>query len=178
MTTLDERQEAVAVHERRATRAVTNYVIGGTWYIGIWYFAVAVVGAAIIVVIEVSNDGVGINPATGPAGSARFFLFVMGILLPLMLMPVHLAAGGTRRTLTRGFLVGGAAVGVMFAAAATLVVLLQPWVLDLLGVGTGRPCRSSRSWARRSRSASSTSSPATRSPSATTGSAAGAGPGC
>ncbi|SDS13014.1 hypothetical protein SAMN04489860_0866 [Paraoerskovia marina] len=133
-TTLDARREAVADHERRATRAVTRYAVGGTWYIGIWYFVVSVVAAVVVITIEVRNGGVGINPAAGPAGSARFFLFVMAILLPLMITPVHLAAGGTRRTLTRGFLRGGAAVGLMFAAVSTLLVVVQPVVLGWLDV--------------------------------------------
>lgn len=135
-TTLDARRDAVVAHERRATRAVTDYVIGGTWYIGIWFLVISIVAAAIVITIEVRNGGLGINPASGPVGSARFFLFVMAILLPLMLMPVHLAAGGTRRTLARGFLRGGAIVGLMFAAVSTLLVTLQPVVLDALDVAT------------------------------------------
>lgn len=132
-TSIDERRRAVVAHERRATRSVAEYFTGGTWHIGLWYWVISAIVVIVLVVVQAKNPGVEISIGTGPAGSTRFFLMVMAILLPLMITHVHLAAGGTRRTLTRGLISGAVVVGVTFGAVATLLGLIQPIAVEFIG---------------------------------------------
>jgi hypothetical protein len=118
--TTERRALESAVH-RRGVRAVAWYYVGGTWYVGVWFWAIAIAVGALVLWIMRLNDDIDVTAVGGVAGSARFFLFVMGILLPLMTIGVHVAAGGTRRSFTQGLWIGAAASGVTFGVASGLV---------------------------------------------------------
>jgi hypothetical protein len=116
-----ERRALESAAHRRGVRAVAWYYIGGTWYVGLWFWAIAIVVGALVLWIMRLNDDVDVTAVGGVAGSARFFLFVMGILLPLMTIGVHVAAGGTRRSYTQGLWIGAVVSGVTFGVASALV---------------------------------------------------------
>jgi len=116
-----ERHALEAAAHRRGVRTVSWYYIGGTWYIGVWFWAIALAVGALVLWIMRLNDEVDVTAVGGVAGSARFFLFVLGILLPLMTIGVHVAAGGTRRSYTQGLWIGAAVSGVTFGIASGLV---------------------------------------------------------
>lgn len=129
----EARRAVVVAHHRRSVRAVAERVLGACWYIGVWFWAIALVITGIMLVVQTRVDGVEVDALNGPAGSARFFLFVMGILLPLVFVAVHVAAGGTRRAFVQGLWAGAVAAGVSFGAAATLVA----WLVDVVARRAG-----------------------------------------
>lgn len=116
-----ERRALETAAHRRGVRAVASYFIGGTWFVGLWFWAIALVVGVLILWIMTRNDDVSIEAVGGVAGSAKFFLFVMGIILPLMTIAVHVAAGGTRRSYTHGLWIGATVSGLTFGIAAALV---------------------------------------------------------
>ncbi|MFB7888000.1 hypothetical protein ACFVSK_01225 [Cellulosimicrobium cellulans] len=116
-----ERRALESAAHRRGVNAVAWYFIGGTWYVGVWFWAIALAVGALILWIMERNDDVSIEAVGGVAGSAKFFLFVMGIILPLMTIAVHVASGGTRRSYTHGLWIGAAVSGMTFGVATALV---------------------------------------------------------
>lgn len=116
-----ERRALEKAAHRRGVRAVAWYFIGGTWYVGVWFWLIALAVGALVLWIMQRNDDVSIEGVGGVAGSAKFFLFVMGILLPLMTIALHVAAGGTRRSYTHGLWIGAAVSGLTFGIATALV---------------------------------------------------------
>ncbi|QJW35708.1 hypothetical protein [Cellulosimicrobium protaetiae] len=116
-----ERRAIEAAAHRRGVRAVARYYAVGTWYVGLWFWAIALAVGALILWIMERNDDVSIEAVGGVAGSAKFFLFVMGIILPLMTIAVHVASGGTRRSYTHGLWIGATVSGLSFGLASALV---------------------------------------------------------
>ncbi len=116
-----ERRALESAAHRRGVRAVAGYFVGSTWYVGVWFWAIALAVGGIVLWVMERNDDVSIEAVGGVAGSAKFFLFVMGIILPLMTIALHVAAGGTRRSFTHGMCVGAVVSGLTFGVAAALV---------------------------------------------------------
>ncbi|OLT48620.1 hypothetical protein [Cellulosimicrobium sp. CUA-896] len=138
-TTEQARRAVVAAHHRRGVRATAEYMVGATWYIGVWFWAIALAVGGIIVAAQSRAGDVDVSALNGPAGSAKFFLFVMGIVLPLTLVVVHLASGGTRRSFLHGTVAGAAVVGVTFGLVAALLAWAERWLYDRLGWQTAWP---------------------------------------
>lgn len=125
---LTQRRAVEAAAHRRAVRTIAEYYIGGTWYVGVWFWVIALAVGALILWIMQRNEDVSIGAVGGVAGSAKFFLFVLGIILPLMTIAMHVAAGGTRRSYTQGLWIGAAVSGVTFGLATALVKWLEWWL--------------------------------------------------
>lgn len=123
-----QRRAVEAAAHRRAVRTVAEYYIGGTWYVGVWFWAIALAVGALILWIMQRNGDVSIGAVGGVAGSAKFFLFVLGIILPLMTVAMHVAAGGTRRSYTQGLWIGAVVSGTTFALATALVKWFEWWL--------------------------------------------------
>ncbi|MFC8922560.1 hypothetical protein [Cellulosimicrobium sp. NPDC057127] len=113
---------------RRAVRAVAEYYIGGTWYVGVWFWVIALAVGALILWIMERNGDVNVGAVGGVAGSAKFFLFVLGIILPLMTVALHVAAGGTRRSFAHGLWLGAAVSGLTFGLATAAVRWFEWWL--------------------------------------------------
>ncbi|MCB7136260.1 hypothetical protein [Cellulosimicrobium marinum] len=116
-----ERRAAESAAHRRGVRAVITYYVAGTWWVGVWFWVIALAVGALILWIMRRNGEASIDAVGGVAGSAKYFLFVMGILMPLMTIATHVASGGTRRSFAHGLWIGTALSGATFGLAAALV---------------------------------------------------------
>ncbi|MFD1827741.1 MULTISPECIES: hypothetical protein [Mumia] len=122
--------------ERRGmwTSAYATFV--GTWQIGAYFWiAVVLISVGLTVVIDTWADVEG-SIADGVLGSAPYFLGVMGIIIPLAMLPMHLAGGATRRSFTRGVVVAGFALGVTYAFAGAVGMLVESLVFGGLDWST------------------------------------------
>ncbi|MFF2623535.1 hypothetical protein [Oerskovia jenensis] len=125
--------------EKRSLRTAVWSMAAGTWQIGVWFWAIVLIIAGIIGYVEVRTDVLDGSVIDGVvSGSAKFFLFVMGIITPLAMIAVHVAAGGTRRSFIRSTWVTAVILGVTFALVAAvlgyvewLVFRAQGWSPDL-----------------------------------------------
>ncbi|MFD2793679.1 hypothetical protein ACFS27_08965 [Promicromonospora vindobonensis] len=111
------RDALVREAERRAARQAAGVTIRIVRTVGGLYWAIfTVVAAAIIIGMTRFGSGldVGILDAQ-MGGPSRWFMMVLGMIVPAAYLRLHLAAGGTRGTLAtgtvRGALVGGAMLG-------------------------------------------------------------------
>ncbi|WP_454044716.1 hypothetical protein [Cellulosimicrobium sp. Marseille-Q8652] len=128
-----QRAALVATAHRRGVRATAEYAIGATWVIGAWFWVIALlIGGVILFVMQRAGD-VEITAVGGPAESAPYFLLVMGIVMPLAMVALHVAAGGTRRSFFQGLALSGVVVGVTFGAAAALVAWVTWWAAERYG---------------------------------------------
>ena len=69
-----ERRALESAAHRRGVKAVAWYYVVGTWYVGVWFWAIALAVGALILWIMHRNDDVSIEAVGGVAGSAKFFL--------------------------------------------------------------------------------------------------------
>ncbi|MBD5786119.1 hypothetical protein IF650_08005 [Cellulosimicrobium terreum] len=128
-----ERAAFETAAHRRGVRATAEYAVFATWYIGVWFWVVALaIGGIILFVMQRTGD-VDLTAVSGPSESARFFLFVMGIVLPLSMVALHVAAGGTRRSFAQGMWVSGLVVGLTFGLVSAAVAWIEWWGFDRAG---------------------------------------------
>ncbi|WP_262852729.1 hypothetical protein [Mumia quercus] len=129
----DTLDAAAPTQERRGmwTSAYATFV--GTWQIGTYFWiAVVLISVGLTFVLDRWSE-VDSSVADGILGSAPIFLGVMGIVVPLAMLPLHLAGGATRRSFVRGIVVAGVGLGLTFGLAGALGMLVESVVLDALG---------------------------------------------
>lgn len=131
--TTSDRAAFVASADRTATRAVAENLVGATWWIGAWFWAIYVAVLAVQAVVAIVDGGSDIRSAAGSFSPPWIFLLVLGIVLLSQVSRLHVVAGGTRRTLLRGGRWAAAIIAVTFGAAAWLALLLSDVVVRALG---------------------------------------------
>lgn len=127
--------------EQRGARRAAAVTVRVVVTIGAWYWAIFLVVAAAVII---GNDrfGSGLDQGVLDAqmgGPSRWFLLVLGIIIPAAYLRLHVAAGGTRRSLAvgtvQGALVSGVLIGLVTALyllgeRALFAALDQPWVRE------------------------------------------------
>lgn len=147
MTTADvaaaatDRDALVRAAEGRAARTAAGATVRVIRTIGGWYWAIFAVVAVTIAVL-MTRYGPGLDEAvldSQMGGSSRWVALVLGLIVPAAYLRLHLAAGGTRRTLVsgtvRGALLGGLVIGLFTAVYLTgerllLGALGQTWTRE------------------------------------------------
>ncbi|WP_418275811.1 hypothetical protein ACNHYB_13260 [Isoptericola jiangsuensis] len=127
---------AGAVRDLVAARAprrrfVRQLLVSGAWFWGVWAVFVAGVPAAID---RWGGDMVGLTYELAGA-PARWVALAVGAVVTDGVLRLHLAAGGTRRSLVTGATTGAALVGPLFGVMAVLLTLGEERVFD----GLDRP---------------------------------------
>ena len=118
--------------EQRGTSTSAYALFFGTWQLATYYWiAVVLISAAVTVMIN-TWDEVGGSIADGILGSVPFFLAVMGIIIPLGTLPLHVAGGGTRRSLFRGTVAATVALGVSMGLVGAFGMLVEYGVFAAL----------------------------------------------
>ena len=130
-----QRAAARRAAHQRSVRTATWSMSVGTWQIGAWFWVVVLVIAGVIGYVELRTDILDGSVIDGVvSGSAKFFLFVMGILTPIASIAVHVAAGGTRRSFIRSAWCTAAILGVTFALVAAVLGYVEWLVLRAQGL--------------------------------------------
>lgn len=116
--------------EGRATLQAFLGAAGMVASIGLWFWgilAVVQIGLGVLLprLLDVLGSGsAGASVQVGPVGAPQVFLFVMGIITGSGFLDVHVAAGATRRSAWRGWVLAAPAVGIAFAAVGLLTTAL------------------------------------------------------
>ncbi|GMA32011.1 hypothetical protein [Litorihabitans aurantiacus] len=122
--------------ERRGLEQILVGALGLVAAIGLWFWGILVVlqvGIGIVLPRVLDDEEAGIQISAGPVGPVQVFLFVMGIVTAAGLLTVHVAAGGTRRSAWRGWLLAAPVVGVSFAVVGLGVTALSRAVATASG---------------------------------------------
>ncbi|ACQ78747.1 hypothetical protein Bcav_0484 [Beutenbergia cavernae DSM 12333] len=127
MSTITASERAAAARRREAfmTRQVALGCLRSTWVVFAGFWVVMVIVLAVLTVVQARTNALD-EPVFAFLGSSRFFLFVMGIILPLALLAPHVVgSGGTRRSIVRGHYALALASGVTFGLLAVLLTLAE-----------------------------------------------------
>ncbi len=115
------RDALVREAEGRAARRAAGATIRIVRMIGAWYWVIFVI-VAVAIILGKTRFGSGVDEGIIDAqmgGPSRWFVMVLGMIIPAAYLRLHVAAGGTRRALVtgtvRGALVGGAMLGLVTA---------------------------------------------------------------
>lgn len=122
--------------EARATQQAFFGAFLMVWTIGLWLWAIFTAVQILVTVLLArfldQGDG-NVVISIGPVGAPQIFLFVMGLVTGAGLLTIHVAAGGTRRSAVRGWLLAAPAAGATFAVVSVLVTALVRWIAALTG---------------------------------------------
>lgn len=128
---LDERR---TVAHRSAVRAVDRQVRTVLLAVGVWYWPIITLAAVTIALIQLRVGELEGSTVQYVVGSARWFAFSLGVIVPLSMIRPHLAAGGTRRALVRGAARGAARAGAVFGLAVAVLYAVEQGAWRLLGL--------------------------------------------
>ncbi|MGF0118186.1 hypothetical protein ACQFYA_17975 [Promicromonospora sp. Marseille-Q5078] len=142
-----ERDAFAADAHHRAVRHVSWTFASGALVVGAWYWgAFLLITVAVPLVVSAVGGVMGGGVATGLEFSARWFVLSMGVVLTVMTVVTHLAAGGTRRALGSGTLRAAGVAGVANGIAFVVVLLVERgvfgavgWEWDPVGIGLASP---------------------------------------
>ncbi|WP_125776363.1 hypothetical protein [Antribacter gilvus] len=119
------RARADDVH-KRAVKAVENTVAGAVIVVGLWFWLILLLVAAVLVVIELRTGSIGPGSVVeNILVSPRWFALVMGLIVPVGVLTVHLAAGGTRKALVDGIVRAALFSGGAYGVATAALLLLE-----------------------------------------------------
>ncbi|GAB4086584.1 hypothetical protein GCM10028784_32140 [Myceligenerans cantabricum] len=128
---LDDRRAAA---QRSAVRAVDRQIGTVLLAVGAWYWPIIALAALAVAVIQVRLDALDGSTLQYTVGSARWFAFSLGVIIPMAMIRPHVAAGGTRRALFRGVARGAAASGIGFGLVIAVLYAVEQGVWQLLGL--------------------------------------------
>ncbi|GAA2243467.1 hypothetical protein GCM10010413_52880 [Promicromonospora sukumoe] len=119
------RDTLVREAERRAARRAAGVTVRVVATIGAWYWAIFAV-IAVAVVLGTVRWGSGMDQGVVDAqlgGSSRWFVLVLGLIIPATYLRLHVAAGGTRRSMTTGTVRGALVSGLLIGAVTALYLV-------------------------------------------------------
>lgn len=129
-TTLEERGR-VARH--RSMRAAENVVVGAMLRTTAWFWGSIVLVGIVIAVLQSRFGELDGSALQYTLGSTRWFMFTMGLILAIAVLPMHVAAGGTRRAFVDGFIRGALFIGLVTGLVTATVLLVERLVWGALG---------------------------------------------
>lgn len=119
MSTAVNLEERGRLARQRSTRAAEKSLMGGLLVTSGWFWGTISIVSIVIAVIQGRFGGLEGSTLQYTLGSARWYMFTMGMILALAVLPLHIAAGGTRRSfvtaLIRTSVLGGVLTGLLTA---------------------------------------------------------------
>ncbi|MCA5894365.1 hypothetical protein LEP48_13560 [Isoptericola sp. NEAU-Y5] len=132
--TRDQRDAFAAQVHSCAVRKVFRTVTEGCVVLGLGFWAVfGLVMVVVPLVVHRSGGVMGGGVSYGAEYSARWFAFSLGMILFLLVLATHLAAGGTRRALFTGVLGASLVTGLLYGVLHALFLLAERGLFGALG---------------------------------------------
>jgi hypothetical protein len=131
MSTAVNLEERGRLARQRSTRAAEKALMGGLLVTSAWFWGTIVVVSIVIAVVQGRFGGLEGSTLQYTLGSARWYMFTMGLILAIAVLPLHIAAGGTRRSFVTGLIRTSVLVGLL---TGLLTAVLLPAERLLWGV--------------------------------------------
>ncbi|WP_275006864.1 hypothetical protein [Promicromonospora iranensis] len=128
--TLEERGQ-LARH--RSVRAAEKALMGGLLVTSGWFWGTVITTSIIIAAIQGRFGGLEGSTLQYTLGSARWYMFTMGLILAVAVLPLHIAAGGTRRSFVIGLVRTSALVGLLTGLLVAIVVPAERLIWGAIG---------------------------------------------
>lgn len=121
--------------EGRAARRAAGATIRIVRMIGAWYWVIFVI-VAVAIIVGKARLGSGLDEGVVDAqmgGPSRWFVLVLGMIIPAAYLRLHVAAGGTRRALVTGTVQGALVGGAMLGLVTAVYLVGERALFDALG---------------------------------------------
>ncbi|WP_369370057.1 hypothetical protein AB1046_14720 [Promicromonospora sp. Populi] len=129
------RAEHVRTRHLRGVAAVDRRLRRAGVVVGVWFWAVyAVYAVAITVGNAATGNDLEISAFDATIGSSRWPVIWLGVAASVAILALHVAAGGSRRSLFEGTLRGSLVVGAGFGVVTTLALLGERELSTALGM--------------------------------------------
>lgn len=118
---------------RRTVRATAGWMLNLHLHLAAWFWGIAAVVLTTAIVIISRFDAPEHSVVAFSRQAALWFPFSMFIAVTAAYLPVHVAAGLTRRALSLGTLVAAVVMGAVYAVVFDGLLLTERTVFDALG---------------------------------------------
>ena len=119
----------------RGVAGVSRRLHGAGLTIGIWFWGVyALYAVGITVGNAVAGNDLEISALDATLGAARWPMLTLGVIASSAILTLHVAAGGSRRSLFVGVLRGAVVVGAGYGVVTTLALLGERLLSTSLGM--------------------------------------------
>lgn len=133
------RTEHVRAGHRRGVAAVDRRLRRNGAVVGIWFWGVyALYAVGIIAGNALAGNDLEISALDATLGSSRWPMLWLGISASVAVLGMHVAAGGSRRSLVEGVVRGALVVGAGFGVVTTLALLGERLLSTSLGMSWRR----------------------------------------
>jgi len=134
------REALVRAADRRGVRQAATVTVRVVAFVGGWYWAIFTVVATAIILAS-ARYGFELDQGVVDAqmgGSSRWFMMVLGIIVPAAYLRLHVAAGGTRRSLALGTAQGAVLGGVLIGLVTALYTIGERALFGALDLNWSR----------------------------------------
>lgn len=119
----------------RGVAGVSRKLHGAGLTIGIWFWGVyALYAVAITVGNALAGNDLEVSALDVTLGAARWPMITLGVIASSAILTLHVAAGGSRRSLFAGVLRGAVVVGAGYGVVTTLALLGERLLSTSLGM--------------------------------------------
>jgi hypothetical protein len=126
-------EERGRVARRRSTRAAENVLRNGMLVVGAWFWGTIILTSVVIAAVQGWFGGLDGGTLQYTLGSARWFMFSLGLILAATTLPMHLAAGGTRRSFVDGLIRSSVFVGLATGIVTAVLLLTEELAWGWIG---------------------------------------------
>lgn len=129
------RTDLVRAAHLRGVAAASRRLWRSGLTIGIWFWAIyALYAVGITVGNAVAGNDLEISALDTTLGASRWPMITLGVLAASMILTLHVAAGGSRRSLFEGVVRGAVVVGALLGVVTTLALLGERLLSTSLGM--------------------------------------------
>lgn len=133
MSTPVDLEERGRLARQRSTRAADKALTGGLMITSAWFWSIVILVSIVIAAVQGRFGGLDGSTLQYTLGSARWYMFTMGMILTVAVLPLHLAAGGTRRSFVTGLIRTSVLVGLVTGLATAVLVLTERLAWGAIG---------------------------------------------
>lgn len=138
-TAATTRTALTAAARRRGAAAVTGWMRRGALVAGVWFWGFyAVYAVALILGNVLAGNDLETSALDVTLGAQRWAVVWIGVVAATALLPVHVAAGGDRRSLAAGVVRGALLVGGAYGVLVVLALLGERLLSTSLGMTWSR----------------------------------------
>jgi len=125
--------DLTAAPPRRTVRATAAWMLTVHLYVAAWFWALAIVVVGLAIVVINLLGQVSTSIVAFSQQGALWFPFSMFIGVTAAYLPVHVAAGLTRRTMSLGALIAAVVTGLVYGAVFGALLLIERALFGALG---------------------------------------------
>lgn len=122
-----------AVRRRSPVDRTVRHLLAMLLYLALWFWAIAVVGIAVALVLADRFGDVGTSVVQFVRQGGIWFPFSLTVIIATTHLPIHVAAGMTRRSFATAALVASGVTATVYAAVLSLLLQAEHVLYERMG---------------------------------------------